>query len=73
MQYNLSGMFALPAQSLMGAVRERETVRKYEKRERQLSTGGKAALSLRACQLNAEEGQCGKLPAGWPCRHCHSG
>ena len=42
------------------------SVRRSEKsRKRQLSTGGKAALSLRACELNAEEGQCGKLLVGW--------
>lgn len=69
MQYNLSGLFALPKHYLNGS-RERkgdgERWRASEKsRKRQLSTGGKAALSLRACELNAEGGQCGKLLAGW--------
>lgn len=71
MQYNLSGLFSLPPRYLMEAVKERETMRgrekvgKSRKRERQLSTGGKATLSLRACELNSEEGQYGKLLAGW--------
>jgi len=67
MPFNLSGLFALPAHCLMGAVREREAVRgkreesRKREKDRQLSTGGKAALSLRACQMNAEEGQSGEL------------
>lgn len=69
MQYNLSGLFALPKHYLNGSSEREgdgERWRGSEKsRKRQLSTGGKAALSLRACELNAEEGQCGELLAGW--------
>lgn len=67
MPFSLSGLFALPAHCLMGAVREREAVRgkreesRKREKDRLLSAGGKAALSLRACQLNAEEGQSGEL------------
>lgn len=60
-------MLAVPY--LMEAVREGDGVRKVKKeRERQLRTGGKAALSLRTCEVKAEEGHSVKLagrPAGW--------
>lgn len=60
MQYNLNGLFALPAHYLMGAAKKEgnsERHRESQKsRKRQLNTGDKAALSLRTLELNAEEG-----------------